>query len=247
MMPTVMTHMVAWYPDRDRSLEAAAALAAGGASYLEIQFPFSDPMADGPVIQAACTKALEAGFTLSGGFDLIRQITSMVDIPVYIMSYASPAVSMGVERFVTSARQAGASGCIIPDLPVGCDEGFFAYSKSIGMDAVPVIAPNVTHKRLEEILSVSPRYVYTALRAGITGTQTVLDQPLIDFLSVLSAQKVKVLGGFGISSSEQIRALSPYVHAVVVGSHLVRAITEAVSHGSSVSESIRSAMKQWEQ
>lgn len=140
------------------------------------------------------------------------------------MSYAGPVIRLGVERFLARIREAGASGCIIPDLPVGSDEGLYAAAASMNLHAVPVIAPNITPRRLEQILSIRPTYIYTALRAGITGSQTKLTPALISFLDTLRNRGTRVLGGFGISSSAQVRELAPHLHASVVGSHLVRII-----------------------
>ncbi len=225
----VMTHMVASYPDKTTSLAVARGLAAGGASYIEIQFPFSDPTADGPLIQEACDTALRNGFTLADGFSLVEHIVKETRVPVFIMSYAAPAVAYGLESYLTAVKASGAVGCIIPDLPVGYDEGLFGYAAELGLHAVPVIAPNVTDSRLREILSLGPRYLYTALRAGITGQDTVLTEELISFLEKLKNEDIKVFGGFGIRSIEQIEQLSPYLHASVVGSHLIAVLNRAIA------------------
>jgi len=248
--PRLMTHMVASYPSYDASLEVAKALIDGGAAYLEVQFPFSDPSADGPVIQTACDAALSAGFTLDEGFRLIQEISAYADsaasinaadagksIPaaesrpvlLFVMSYAAPAVRSGVKQFVRRLAENGAAGCIIPDLPAGCDEGLYQEAAQQGIHAVPVIAPNISSRRLEEILALQPAYIYAALRAGITGSETSLTPQLIEFLDLLRQRGVKVFGGFGIRSADQVRELSPHLHAAVVGSYLVSRISEIIS------------------
>ncbi len=231
MKASLMTHMVAGYPDYETSLETARALAAGGASYLEIQFPFSDPSADGPAIQAACTEALAAGFRVEDGWRLVETIRKECPaVPVFLMSYASIVVTKGVEGFAARARQAGVSGLIIPDLAPGADEGLYEAGKKHGLAVVPVIVPSVPSGRLEAILALKPEWVYTAIRAGITGTHTTLTPELKAFLANLNA-RTKVLAGFGIDSAQQVRDLRDSAHTVVVGSALVRIVAEAFQKG----------------
>jgi tryptophan synthase alpha chain len=218
----LMTHMVASYPDRPASLRVAQGLAEGGCAYLELQFPFSDPTADGPDIQAACDGALRSGFSVSDGFRLVSEITSKARVPLFIMSYANLLFTRGLERFLTDAREAGAAGVIVPDLPEGYDEGLFGLAGRLGLAAVPVVSPSMTDGRLDQVIRLKPEYVYATLRTGTTGPRTEIDPGIVRFLSRI--QVGKVLGGFGISSPEQVRALAPLVHAVVVGSALVREV-----------------------
>ncbi len=165
-----MAHMIAGYPDRETSLETARALVAGGAALLEIQFPFSDPSADGPAIQAACTEALAAGFKVEEGWRLVETVRrEFPAVPVFVMSYASIVVTKGVDAFAARAQQAGVTGLIIPDLAPGADEGLYAAGREHGLVIVPVIVPSVPKDRLEFILGLKPEWVYTAIRAGITG------------------------------------------------------------------------------
>ena len=164
-----MTHMVAGYPDTETSFAVARGLIDGGASIIELQFPFSDPAADGPVIQAACSTALEAGFTLDSGFNLAERISSYSNVPVFIMTYANPVVTLGVDEFIHRAAGAGVKGIIAPDLVAGSDEGLYAAGKKLGMPIVPVVVPTITPERLSEIAALQEPYVYTALRQGITG------------------------------------------------------------------------------
>ncbi len=218
----LMTHMVAFYPDRAASLQVARGLLDGGCAYLEVQFPFSDPTADGPDIQAACDGALKAGFTVSEGFRLVSEIASKARVPLFIMSYANLIFTRGVDRFLGESKEAGAKGVIVPDLPEGYDEGLFSRAGRLGLAAVPVVSPSMKDGRLAEVLSLQAEYIYATLRTGTTGTRTEIDQDIVRFLSRIRGGKV--LGGFGISSAEQVRAVAPLVHAVVVGSALVREV-----------------------
>ncbi len=226
MKVKLMAHLVAGYPTQKASLEAARALARGGATYLEVQFPFSDPSADGPAIQAACTQALAAGFKVSKGWELVSTLRQeFPNLPVFVMSYASIVIARGVKAFVDEAARQGV-GLIIPDLIPGADEGLFEAGRLAGVPIVPVIVPTVSKERLQDLLALKPEWVYTAIRTGITGVHTTLTPDLEFFLAGLRDQ-TKVLAGFGIDSPEQVRSLASFAHAVVVGSAFVRSIAKA--------------------
>lgn len=221
----LMTHLVAGYPSNEASYHAALGMASGGAAYLEIQFPFSDPSADGPTIQEACQTALENGWKSRDGWELVRKVASKVSgIPIYIMGYASLVVTPGVATFCAKAKEAGAGGLIIPDLAPGQDEGLGAAAKLNGLEILPVIVPTVTERRLKEMIESGYRRLYVALRSGITGTHTQISDELARFLESLKLLGVESFGGFGIDTHEQVAELSQHVHAAVVGSHLVRAL-----------------------
>jgi tryptophan synthase alpha chain len=226
----VMAHMVAFYPDRAHSLDVARGLADGGCAYLELQFPFSDPTADGPDIQRACSAALDAGFTVSAGFELASEIRRVVKAPVFIMSYANLLFTRGMERFLADAKAAGAYGVIVPDLPPGYDEGLFTGAAKIGLAAVPVLSPSMRDARLSRVAQLGAEFLYVTLRTGTTGSFTQIDSPGLSFLSRVAGldhgRPPKILGGFGVSTRAQVEAFSPHVHAVVVGSALVRVVAE---------------------
>jgi len=222
----IMAHMVAFYPDRAGALEAARGLVEGGCSYLEVQFPFSDPTADGPDIQRACAVALASGFTVNEGFRLIADLRGFVCVPVFLMSYANLLFARGIDRFLAECRERGVRGVIVPDLPPDYDEGLFGLAESQGLAAVPVVSPSMRDQRLARIESLGPEYVYATLRTGTTGTFTAIDAASLSFLqrirSLAGDRSVKILGGFGVSTREQVAALGPHAHAVVVGSAFVR-------------------------
>ncbi len=223
----IMAHMVAFYPDYEKSLRVACALVDGGASIVEIQFPFSDPAADGPVIQRACKVALEKGFSVKEGIRLAEKVKKMGnDSPVFLMSYANVVFTKGIEDFLRELVSVGVDGIIVPDLPPGYDEGLYEAGKRFGISVIPVITITVGKERLESILSVNPEYVYVALRKGITGQRTIIEETTVSFLDKIRRRGVKILGGFGISEKKQVDALMPHVYASVVGSAFVRQIQE---------------------
>ena len=229
--PRIVTHFIAGYPDYEASLEVARGLISGGAFALEMQIPFSDPNADGPVIEGACRKALEAGFVVDDAFRLLKTIRAESEIPVFVMSYASLVVTPGVENFVRRAKEAGATGLIIPDLVPGSDEGLYSAAAAAGCPAVPVVIPWITDERLEDVLAEKIDWIYVALRSGITGTYTDLGEQQAAFLAKLRERQPyggpKVMAGFGIQKPEQVSALVEMADAAIVGSSLVKAITAA--------------------
>jgi tryptophan synthase alpha chain len=238
----IMAHMVAFSPDRAGSLEVARGLAESGSAYLEVQFPFSDPTADGPDIQRACGKALEAGFTMSEGFRLVAEICAFARQPLFIMSYANLVFTRGVEKFLTECKEAGARGVIVPDLPPDYDEGLFKLASGFGLVAMPVMSPTMKEERLARVASLEPACIYATLRTGTTGPSTALNEEGRAFLARCASLSpgVKVFGGFGISTREQVLAFEPLVHAVVVGSALVR----EVARGPDPRRAVRSKMEE---
>jgi tryptophan synthase alpha chain len=253
--PDIVTHFIAGYPSYQASLDVARALVAGGAFALEMQIPFSDPSADGPVIEEACRVALDNGFRVEDAWKLLRTIRFESDIPVFVMSYASLVFTPGVSNFVRAAREAGASGFIVPDLVPRSDEGLFAAAADAGVPAVPVIVPWIDDKRLDEILAEPIEWVYVALRSGITGTYTELGEEQEAFLKKLKRKcdglrprdkrpptgednrmpgksRPRVMAGFGIQDAEQVKAVTALADAAIVGSALVKAIGRAGSAGS---------------
>ena len=223
----LMAHMIPYFPSYEGSLAVARGLIAAGVRYLELQFPYSDPSADGPDIQGAGAAALKAGFRVARGWDFIDTIRTLQgarDIPIFVMSYAGMVYARGVAAFVQEAAAHGVRGLIVPDLPFDSDEGLGHAARAAGVEVVPVVPITVLPTRLEEILSAAPHYLYVSLRVGITGAQTVIEPATLTFLERAKARGVRVLAGFGVSTHEQVRLLAPHVDAVVVGSALVRAV-----------------------
>jgi tryptophan synthase alpha chain len=231
MRNRVMAHMVAFFPGREESLETAKALIDGGCAYLEIQFPFSDPTADGPYIQDACKQALQKGFKIQGGFELINEIRTFSAIPVFVMCYANTIFFHGIDRFLDSCLSAGVQGLIVPDLPVDYDEGLFSKSERVGIESVPVIAQSTGPDRLNRILKAKSEHVYAAIRKGITGSFTDIGEENILFLTKVSSYGKKILAGFGISERHQIEAISKWIHAAVVGTAFIKEIMNGGKEG----------------
>jgi len=234
---SLVTHMVAGYPDFEKSLEVAKGLIAGGAYALEIQVPFSDPNADGPLIENACRVALDRGFKVTDTWRLLEAIRAEFTIPVFLMSYASTAISHGLRDFIRHAVEFSTTGIIIPNLVPGADEGLFYTAAELACPAVPVLVPWVSERRLEEILAMPIDWIYITLRSGITGAYTEIEAPQRDFLTRVRAHRQsrpKIMAGFGIQCASQIASLMGLVDAVVVGSAIVKRIGLARRPGEAV-------------
>lgn len=241
----LMAHLVAGFPTDDLALTAARALVAGGADILEIQLPFSDPSADGPAIQSACTEVLSRNYRSAQGLEFISKIKAeFPDTQIYLMSYGSLIYTPGIENFCEKAAKAGVSGMIIPDLPFDDDEGLTAACKKNGMLNIPVAAPSMSLSRLEKMANAGFPYIYAALRTGITGTDTKIDNETLSFLSKVQAGGSKIYGGFGISSGEQSESLSKSVDAVVAGSVFVRLIDKNRDSKEKLFDAVKSKAKE---
>mgnify|MGYP002624353854 CR=1 FL=1 len=236
----LMSHLVAGYPTDKIAFTAAQALVAGGADILEIQLPFSDPSADGPAIQSACTKVLERRYKTADGLAFIATLRKeFPSTQIYLMSYGSLVYTPGIKEFCKKAAESGVNGMIIPDLPFDFDEGLTATCKENGMINIPVAAPSMSPERLEKMANAGFPYIYAALRTGITGTNTCVDQSTLNFLKSVGSRGSKIYAGFGISSGEQSRLLADKVEAVVAGSVFVRLITEYQTDENALFEAVK--------
>lgn len=241
----LMSHLVAGYPTDELSFTAAKALVDGGADILEIQLPFSDPSADGPAIQGACTEVLERHYRTADGLAFIEKLhKEFPQVQIYIMSYGSLIYTPGVKAFCKKAASVGVTGMIIPDLPFDFDEGLTAACKENGMINIPVAAPSMSDERLAKLANAGFPYIYAALRTGITGTDTKIDDATLNFLNKVSAGGSKIYGGFGISNGVQSGALADAVDAVVAGSVFVRIITENKDNKDKLYEAVKAKAKE---
>jgi tryptophan synthase alpha chain len=219
----LMTHVVAGYPDLRTSMELVALMAEKGADLIEIQIPFSDPLADGPTIVRANHRALRNGIRPKDCFEMVRTLKGEVPVPLILMTYANIPFRMGIDRFAANAAEAGASGVILPDLPFGEKESReLAHFKRLRIHLIPVLSPGMEDRRLQSILKRASGLLYLTLRVGTTGAVTDFDRAGLDFIQhVRKKTELPLAAGFGISSSEQLRILQDKVDAAVIGSHLI--------------------------
>ncbi len=221
----LMPYLMAGFPDLGTSREVGEACIDSGANLLELGVPFSDPLADGPVIHAAATEALKAGATLHG---VLRVCESLADqVPVVLMVYANAVLAGGDSAFVERAAAAGAAGLIVPDLPHDEAGGLREVCDAHGLALVPLAAPNTPPERLAQIAADARGFVYTVSVAGTTGERTELPPELRDTVKrVRDAASVPVAVGFGISTADHARQVAEVADGVIVGSRVVRAAGE---------------------
>ncbi len=215
------------YPNLQTSIEAAVALVENGVDVLELGLPYSDPVMDGTVIQAATQQALSAGFRLRDGFDAVAAITARVDAPVLLMTYWNPVLQFGVDRFADELRAAGGAGLITPDLIPDEAGEWLAASERTGLDRVFLAAPSSSDARLEQAVALSRGFVYAVSTMGITGVRSDVDTAARSLVSRLrAAGATSACVGVGISSAQQVREVLGYADGAIVGSHLVTALAE---------------------
>jgi tryptophan synthase alpha chain len=222
----LMPYLMGGYPSLDASAEAGLAAAAAGADLIELGIPFSDPLADGPVIHAAATAALGAGATPHGALRVCERVAA--EVPVVLMVYVNVVLAAGPEAFALRAAAAGASGLIVPDLPHDEAGEVRAACDAEGLALVPLVAPTTTSERLADIGASARGFVYTVSLTGITGERDALAPAIAETVGrVRGATEVPVAVGFGISTPEQVAQVGELADGVVIGSRLVRAAGEA--------------------
>lgn len=225
----LMPYMMAGYPDRDTGLAVASAYADSGADLVELGVPFSDPLADGPAIHDAATKALEAGATLATALEVCRSISDRV--PVIFMAYANMVLAHGgATEFARLVRAAGAAGAIVPDLPLDeAGEVREAFAAE-GLALVPLLAPTTPAERRRRICEAARGFVYVVSTVGTTGERAELPPALTELVEATKAEaKTPVAVGFGIGSPEQAAQVGKIADGVIIGSRLVRAVGEGES------------------
>ena len=204
------------------------ALAEAGADAIELGVPFSDPIADGPVIQAAAQRALKNGTTLADIFTIARAVRERSDIPLIAFSYLNPVMRYGAERFAADAAAAGIDSALLTDLPAERAAEVKPALRAHGLGAVFLLAPTSSNARVAAVNRASDDFIYYVSTTGVTGTRRELDPALLTRLDEIRASVTKPLAvGFGISRHEHYEALRGRCDAVVVGSAIVRAVAEA--------------------
>jgi len=222
--PALMPYLMGGFPDLEASYAVGEAYADGGADLVELGVPFSDPLADGPVIHAAGTQALQAGVTLAQVIELGRALSER--LPVILMLYANLVLARGVERFADELETANVSGLIVPDLPLEEAPATLAACDAAGIALVPLVAPTTPEERLERIGAQARGFVYTVSVTGTTGEREGVDAT--DLLARVKAHTdVPVALGFGISTPEHAAAAAAAgADGVIVGTRLVRAAAD---------------------
>lgn len=218
-------------PSMETTRTLLHALASHGADVIELGIPFSDPTADGPIIQAAGLRALKAGFTLDGLFELVRDFRAHdAHTPLILMGYANPVFHRGMDRFMQEAAQAGVDGLILVDIPAEERAPFQRAAEAHALDLIPLIAPTSLGARLATVTRGCSGFAYFIAIKGITGTHSAnYDTLKGDVEAIRHSTNLPIAVGFGIKTPEDVAAVSPYADLIVVGSALVKTLEESGS------------------
>lgn len=223
----LVAYIMGGHPSKKRSIDVGKRLAGAGVAALEIGIPFSDPLADGPVIQRAGQKALAAGMTVAGALE-VAEAVAREGVPVVLMTYINPVLNYDPRKFAAEAAQAGVAGVIVPDLPIEEAEPVAGWLRSASLDTVFMVAPTTPPDRITDVCGHSSGFVYCVTVTGITGVRKELPEGIEQLLAeVRKRTKLPVAAGFGISRQEHLKSLRGKLDAAVIGSAIVDEIDRA--------------------
>ena len=228
----LIAYITAGDPSPERTPSLVAALERGGVDLVELGVPFSDPIADGPVIQRGTDRALKAGMTVRKVLEIAARIRETSRIPLLLFTYLNPVLRYGLDALARDAKAAGIDGCLLTDLSVEEASPYVKAMRAAGLDTVFLAAPTSTTARLKLVADYSTGFVYLVSRTGVTGERATLSdsiRPLV--ASMRSLTPLPLAAGFGISTPEQAGAVSRIADGVVVGSAFVRLIEENQNNG----------------
>lgn len=228
----IMTHIVAGYPSLKESEEIASLMCKSGTDFIEIQIPFSDPVADGPAIMAANQKALDNGVKVADCFRLMRNLTKKTKgisakQKFLFMTYFNILFRFGVEKFCKEAKKCGCYGLIVPDMPIDEEKNdhYLKYCKKYHINAIQVVSPLTSVDRLKLISKHAKGFIYCVSRYGITGISKALNNRLKQYLAkVKRSTSLPIAVGFGISNCDQVKAVHKYAEIAVMGSKFIEII-----------------------
>jgi tryptophan synthase alpha chain len=223
-------YYTAGYPVLSDTVRIAEELQRSGADMLEIGFPYSDPVADGPVIQASSKLALDNGMELSLLFEQLKELRKTVDIPVLLMGYVNPMLQYGVENFCKACAEVGVDGCIVPDLPMAEYEALYKETfQRYGISNIFLVTPQTSPERIQKIDGLTNGFIYLVSSSATTGKNLQLSQNTEDYFARIAALGLKnpIIIGFGINSKETFQKACQYANGAIVGSAFVKAIAEA--------------------
>jgi len=226
--PGLVTYITAGDPDLVRTEGILRTLDSSGVDVLEVGVPFSDPLADGPVIQRATERALASGTTLTSVLEMVGRLRSDLRAPIVLFSYANPILRLGEEHFADLARDAGVDGVLVLDLPIEEAGDFRGVLESRGIDTILLLSPTTTDGRLQQAVTLGSGFLYAISRLGVTGARDSIADGAEEMVRRIRAvSEMPVALGFGISRPEHVQEVGRWVDAVVVGSGLVSVIADA--------------------
>ena len=211
-------------PDFETSVECFKAVARAGADLIEVGIPFSDPIAEGPVIQEADLRALDSGMTTDKVFELVKEVRKETDVPMVFMSYINPIYHYGAEKFFEKAAEVGIDGAIIPDMPYEEKDELTGAAKKFGLDIISMIAPT-SEERIKMIAKEAEGFIYVVSSLGVTGVRSEINTDLGSMMKLVrEVTDVPAAIGFGISTPEQAKKMAGYADGAIVGSAMVRIV-----------------------
>jgi tryptophan synthase alpha chain len=214
-------------PSTSRTVELASQLEQGGVDVLELGVPFSDPLADGPVIQRSSERALRHGVTLTSVLEVVRAIRKQSELPLVLFSYFNPLMRYGLERLCNDARDAGVDGALVTDLPPEEAQDWLRGARAVDLDTVFLASPTSPDERLQRVCAASSGFVYAISRMGVTGEQRALSEDALPLVArVKGLTQTPVVLGFGLGTPEQVAEAASVADGAVVGSALVRFLEE---------------------
>ena len=223
----LMTHIVIGYPDLDQAMRTVEAMVEAGVDMMELQIPFSEPIADGPVILHANQLALAGGITVARCFEFAEECTRRFDIPFLLMSYYNILFRHGVDRFTERMSDLGVQGVIVPDLPPEEAHDYLSAMGRVGLDPIFIYSPNTTSERLSYLAEHAKGFIYCVARKGVTGAQTTFSDELGAYLErCRAATDLPLAVGFGVKEREDVSFLSGKAEIAVVGSQSIRILDE---------------------
>jgi tryptophan synthase alpha chain len=238
-------YVTAGYPTKESFAAAVPRMVNAGIDILEVGIPFSDPIADGPTIQAASFGALKNGVTLSWIFEQVTALRATVDAPIVFMSYSNPILAMGTSKFFQAAKTSGVDGLIVPDLIPEESALFDEPARKAGVHLIYLIAPTSSKERIRRVAAQSRGFLYAVSVTGVTGARTVLPTGLPDFLkSARQASALPVAVGFGLSTPEQVKGASLHADGVIVGSALIKEMERSQNDDFAGAESFVQSLRQ---
>ncbi len=239
-----IAYLTAGDPTPEQTPGIVAALERGGVDLIELGVPFSDPIADGPVIQRGAARALKAGTTVHVVLDIARKIRAASQIPLLLFTYMNPVLRYGLDALARDAKAAGIDGCLLTDLSVEEAAPYMAAMRAAELDTVFLAAPTSTERRLKLVAEYSTGFVYLVSRTGVTGERADLSDSLAPLIEKMrGVTKLPVAAGFGISTPDQAGAVAKMADGVVVGSAIVRQIEQDVNGLEALARSLSERMK----
>ncbi|MDX1977161.1 MAG: tryptophan synthase subunit alpha [Pseudanabaenaceae cyanobacterium bins.68] len=241
--PALIPFITAGDPSLEVTAKALLELDRHGADLIELGIPYSDPLADGPVIQAAATRALARGTTLDLVLELVQEVTPQLNSPLILFSYYNPILHQGIERFLRRIYQAGARGLVVPDLPLEEAEVLLLPAQALGIEVILLVAPTSPLARMEAIAAQSQGFIYLVSSTGVTGVRSQVAKNVQSMIERLRSVTDKPIGvGFGISQAEQAKQVIEWnADGVIVGSAIVKLLAQ--DHGVKSATDLISSMK----